>query len=477
MSAPIPELLAGAPAVRASRQALGAAEGIWIVGGAIRNAALGRVVKDVDLAVARDERQAASAIGRVAGGPVFRLSEEFGTWRALAADRAWHVDITRMRGDGIESDLALRDFTVNAIAARLADPAAPLVDPHGGLADVESRVLRAVSVRSFADDPLRILRAARIASGLGLEINEETEALAHAEAGRAGEPAGERQFAELRLVLMGADPVGGLQLLDRLGATPGLLPELEALRGVEQNPYHHLDVHGHTMEVLARLIEVEAEPETFAGEQAGAAGQLLAEPLADELTRGGALRFAALFHDLGKPETRTLGEGARVLFIGHDRAGVRIVRELCSRLRVSRRLTDYLANLTLHHLRLGFLVHERPLSRRHVYDYLRVTDPDSVDVTLLTVADRLATQGERTRREAVDAHLELARGMIAEALAWRRKGPPRSPIPGDELASEVGVEPGPELGRLLGEIEAAVFAGEVTTREEAIALARQLIRG
>ncbi len=477
MSAPIPELLAGAPAVRASRQALGAAEGIWIVGGAIRNAALRRVVKDVDLAVARDERQAASAIGRVAGGPVFRLSEEFGTWRALAADRAWHVDITRMRGDGIESDLALRDFTVNAIAARLADPAAPLVDPHGGLADVESRVLRAVSMRSFADDPLRILRAARIASGLGLEINEETEALAHAEAGRAGEPAGERQFAELRLLLMGADPVGGLQLLDRLGATPGLLPELEALRGVEQNPYHHLDVHGHTMEVLARLIEVEAEPETFAGEQAGAVGQLLAEPLADELTRGGALRFAALFHDLGKPETRTLGEGARVLFIGHDRAGVRIVQELCSRLRVSRRLSDYLANLTLNHLRLGFLVHERPLSRRHVYDYLRATDPDSVDVTLLTVADRLATQGERTRREAVDAHLELAREMVAEALAWRRKGPPRSPIPGDELASEVGIEPGPELGRLLGEIEAAVFAGEVTTREEAIALARQLIRG
>jgi len=276
---------------------------------------------------------------------------------------------------------------------------------------------------------------------------------------------------------MGADPVGGLQLLDRLGATPGLLPQLEALRCVEQNPYHHLDVHGHTMEVLARLIEVEAEPETFAGERAGAVGQLLAEPLADELTRGGALRFAALFHDLGKPETRTLGEGARVLFMGHDRAGVRIVRELCSRLRVSRRLSDYLANLTLNHLRLGFLVHERPLSRRHVYDYLRATDPDSVDVTLLTVADRLATQGERTRREAVDAHLELAREMVAEALAWRRIGPPRSPIPGDELASGVGVEPGPELGRLLGEIEAAVFAGEVTTREEAIALARQLIRG
>jgi hypothetical protein len=160
--------------------------------------------------------------------------------------------------------------------------------------------------------------------------------------------------------------------------------------------------------------------------------------------------------------------------MGHDRAGVRLARALCSRLRASNRLADYLANLTLNHLRLGFLVHQRPLSRRHVYDYLLATDPDSVDVTLLTVADRLATQGERTRQEAVDAHLELASEMVAEALAWRRAGPTRSPIPGDELASELGIEPGPELGSLLGEIKAAVFAGEVSTREEAIDLARQI---
>src|SRR5207249_4169419 len=124
-----------------------------------------------------------------------------------------------------------------------------------------------VSARSFADDPLRILRAARIAAGLGLEIERETASLARAEAGRAGEPAGERQFGELRLLLTGADPARGVQLLDRLGATPALLPELEALRGVEQNPYHHLDVHGHTVEVLERLIELEADLESLAGEE------------------------------------------------------------------------------------------------------------------------------------------------------------------------------------------------------------------
>jgi poly(A) polymerase len=383
--------------------------------------------------------------------------------------------VVRLRGDGIEADLALRDFTVDAIATPLAEPGATLVDPHGGLADLDSRVLRAVSDRSFADDPLRVLRAARIATGLALAIEPRTVELARAQAARAGRLAAERQFAELRLLITGEDPVAGIGLLDELGATAAVLPEVEALRGVEQNPYHHLDVRDHTIEVLAGLIGLEDDLDALLGEAAGEVRTLLAEPLADELTRGGALRFAALFHDLGKPETRSVGEGGRVLFLGHDRAGARIVRELCRRLRASRRLGDFLVNLTLNHLRLGFLVHERPLSRRQVYGYLRATDPDSADVTLLTVADRLATQGERTSQEAIDAHLELAREMIGEALAWRRDGPPSAPIRGDDLASALGIEPGPELGRLLGEIEAAAFAGEVSSPEGALALARRLL--
>jgi putative nucleotidyltransferase with HDIG domain len=475
VNAPIAELLADSPAVRACRRALGDEAEAWVVGGGIRDAAAGREVTDVDLAIAGEPREAAKAIARVASGPSFQLSEEFGAWRALAADGTWHADVAKLRGETIEDDLALRDFTINAIATPLARPGATLIDPHRGLADLGSRRLRAVSGRSFADDPLRVLRAARIAAGLALDIDSATRELARAEARRTGEQAGERQFAELRLLLGGADPIGGLAILDELGATEAVLPELEALRGVEQNPYHHLDVRDHTIEVLTRLIHLEGHLDAQLGEAADEVRSLLAEPLADGLNRGEALRFAALVHDLGKPETRTEGEGGRVLFIGHDRAGARIARELCGRLRTSRRLADFLANLTLNHLRLGFLVHERPLSRRQVYEYLRATDPDSAEVTLLTVADRLATQGERTRQEAIDAHLELARQMVGEALAWRQEGPPRSPIRGDDLASALGIEPGPELGRLLGEIEAAVFAGEVSSPDDAIALARRLL--
>jgi putative nucleotidyltransferase with HDIG domain len=383
------------------------------------------------------------------------------------------VDATELRGDGIEADLARRDFTIGAVAMPLAggEP----IDPFGGLEDLERRLLRVVGEQSFAEDPLRLLRAARIAAELQLEIDPATASLARSEAGRAPEPAGERQLAELRLLLGGRDPLRGLGLLDELGLTPEVLPEIAALRGVEQGPNHHLDVHGHTLAVLERALEVEADLERFAGDRAADARALLDEPLADEMTRGTALRFGALLHDVGKPRTRGERQGY-VTFIGHDREGAEMIGDLCRRLRASRALTAHLQALALHHLRLGFMVHEAPLPPRRVHEYLRATEPVAADVTLLTVADRLSARGSGpfATDEAIDAHLRLAREILSAALDWRRDGPPQPPIRGDELASELGMAPGPELGELLAEIEAAQYAGEVAGREQAVELARRL---
>ena len=465
--------LASAAPVALARRALEGGEDAWIVGGAIRDAALGREVTDLDLAVAGDPAAAAKAIAREGDGSAFELSAEFGTWRTVAPDRSWQIDATALRGETIEADLAARDFTVGAVAVPLGG--GERLDPYGGLADLEGGFLRAVGPRSFAEDPLRLLRAARLAAELGLAVDPGTAALARAEAARAADPAGERRLAELRLLVGGADPLRGLALLDELGLTAVVLPELEALRGVGQGPNHHLDVHGHTLAVLGHALEVEDDLERFAGERAAEVAALLAEPLADEMTRGTALRFGALLHDVGKPATR--GEqGGYVTFIGHDRDGAEIVGGLCARLRASRRLTNHLQALTRHHLRLGFLVHEAPLPPRRVHEYLRATEPVAADVTLLTVADRLSARGSGpfATPEAIEAHLVLARQMLAAALDWRRDGPPTPLLRGDELAAELGIEEGPELGELLAELEAAQYAGEVTTRAEAVERARRL---
>jgi putative nucleotidyltransferase with HDIG domain len=467
------ERLATAPSVGLARRALAGAGGVWIVGGAVRDAALGRQVEDLDLAVAGDPAPAAKAIAREGGGHAFELSAEFGTWRTVGADGAWQIDVTALRGETIEADLAGRDFTIGAVAVPLAggEP----IDPHGGLADLDQRLLRVVGESSFAEDPLRLLRAARLAANLALEIEPGTVALARSEAGRAGEPAGERQLVELRQLVGGPDPLRGMALLDDLGLAPLVLPELDALRGVEQGPNHHLDVHGHTIAVLERTLEVEADLERFGGERAAELQALLAEPLADELDRRTALRFGALLHDIGKPATRAEHDGF-VTFVGHDSDGVAIVGGLCERLRASRDLTRHLQDLTLHHLRLGFLVHEAPLAPRRVHEYLRATDPVAVDVTLLTIADRLSARGSGplATEEAIEAHLALARRMRAAALDWRRDGPPRPLLRGDELAGELGIAQGPELGELLAELEAAQYAGEITTREGAVERARAL---
>jgi len=466
----ITERLLAVPATAVLSQALAGSE-TWIVGGAVRDAALERRVTDLDLAVAGDPREAANAIARAGGGHAFELSSRFETWRAAARDGSWQVDASPLRGAGIEDDLAGRDFTIGAIAVPLAggEP----IDPHGGLRDLDEGILRAVGDAIFRDDPLRLLRAARLAAELQLTIDQATLGLARSEAARAADPAGERQLAELRLLLGGSAPLRGLELMEELGITAIVLPELEALRGVEQNPNHHLDVYGHTLTVLARMLDVEADLERFAGGRAEEVEALLEEQLADELTRRDALRFAAVVHDFGKPATK--GErGGFVTFIGHDREGARIVGELCARLRASRRLTAHLQALTLHHLRLGFMTHERPLGPRRVHDYLRATEPTTVDVTLLTVADRLAARGSAptASEEMVEAHLELAREMIAAGLDWRREGPPRPLLHGDELAAELGLVPGPRIGELLRELEAAQYAGEVTSRDQALDLAR-----
>lgn len=462
--------LTAAPLVAAARRAL-ADDEAWIVGGAVRDAVLERDVTDLDLAVG-DPETAARAVAAELGEHAFELSAEFGTWRIVSSSRGWQIDATALRGDGIDADLAERDFTIGAVAVPLGGGAP--IDPFAGLTDLENKVLRAVGEGSFAADPLRLLRAARLAAELGLEIDPGTVALARAAAPHGADPAGERQLTELRQLLGGPDPLRGLALLDELALTAVVLPELEQLRGVEQGPNHHLDVHGHTLAVLEHTLEVEGNLDRFAGERASEVAELLAEPLADEISRRTALRFGALFHDIGKPATQAEYNGF-IGFRGHDSVGAEIIAGICGRLRASRRLTQHLQGLTLHHLRLGFLIPEAPLSPRQVHEYLRATEPVTVDVTLLTVADRLSARGAGplASPEMVEAHLALARQMIAAALDWRRDGPPSPLLRGDELTDELGIAPGPKLGELLAELEAAQYAGEVKTRPDAVEFARK----
>jgi putative nucleotidyltransferase with HDIG domain len=445
----------------------------WLVGGVLRDRLLGRETDDYDVAIRGDAEHAARKVARAAHGHAFALSEAFGAWRVVSRDPSarWQVDVSPLHGDTIEEDLAKRDFTINALAEPVAG--GECVDPFGGRDDLLARRLVMVHPRAFTSDPLRTLRLARLASELGLSVAPDTAAAARAQARRLADVAAERIFAEFKRVLSSDRALEGLELMDALELTSVVLPELSELRGIEQSQFHHLDVHEHTRAVLAAAIELERNPEVALGAQAEPVARLLAEPLADDLTRGQALRFGALFHDIAKPATRQVTAEGRVTFIGHDELGAQMTRTALARLRSSERLIAHVAALTRHHLRLGFLVHETPISRRAIYRYLQACAPIPIDVTVLSVADRLATRG-RGSEAAIAKHLELARQLLGEAFAWLAD-PPRTLVRGDEIARAVGMRPGPELGRIVAELDEATFAGEIATREEAIERARELL--
>jgi len=446
----------------------------WLVGGTLRDELLGREgPDDFDLIVEGGVERAARALAAEARAAVFELSGEWGSWRVAAHDGAWQVDLSPLRGAGLAEDLAARDFTINAIARELGG--GPMIDPLGGVKDLRDGVLRLAAPGALRADPLRTLRLVRFTCDLNVTAAPEAVQAARIAAPGLRTVAPERIFAELCSTITSARAVAGVRMLRELGLSAIVLPELDALAGVEQNRFHHLDVHEHTLAVLDAVCELERDPGAVIGPaHAEEISTLLSEPLADSLTRGGALRFGALLHDVAKPLTRTEFAAGRIGFPAHDARGADVSRSVLGRLRASERLCAHVAALAREHLRLGFLVHTAPVGRREIYAYLDACEPVAVDVTLLSCADRLATRGENAER-AIARHLELARVMIGPALKWQAGGRPKPLVRGDDLAAAAGIAPGPRLGEVLARLEEAQFAGDITSREQAIEYARGLI--
>ena len=279
-----------------------------------------------------------------------------------------------------------------------------------------------VAPQAFAADPLRVLRLVRIAVELGLEPEPQTLRSAREAAPGLRSVSAERVFMELRRIVDAHQALRGLELMSEVGATAVVLPELEALRGVQQSRFHHRDVYDHTMEVLEQMIALQEDPAGLLGEF-GKMSRAAAPSPWPMGSLAGARCAGALLHDAAKPATRAVREDGRVTFIGHDALGADLARAVLGRLRASERLHAHVAALVRNHLRLGFLVHEpQPLARETVFAYMRACEPVEVDVTLLSVADRLATRGDRAQ-EAIDAHMRLARAMLRRrpALAGPRR--------------------------------------------------------
>jgi putative nucleotidyltransferase with HDIG domain len=390
----------------------------------------------------------------------------------------------------------MRDFTVNALAL---DDTGALVDLTGGKADLDAQRIRATNERAFQDDPVRLLRAVRMEAELGFEIEPQTAAWIRRDAALLAQPSAERVRDEFVRLLQVRDAAVHLQRLDEFGLLPYVVPELEALKGVTQSPPHRFDVWQHTLLVMDTLEGVvvaatgaDIEPRTRAGVPTAAWGDLartLGQFAADVTThltvevssgrdRATLLKLAALLHDVGKVKTWSQDEDGRIHFYNHDLLGSQMAAARLQELRFSRDEVERMRVLVGQHLRPAHLARAEKVTRRAVYRYFRATGCAGVDVVLLSLADHLATWGPNLQERRWTQRLEVAETLLAHCFErYEETVAPPPLVTGRDLLTELELVPGPKVGRLLETLREAQAAGEVQTRDEALALAERILNG
>ena len=462
----------------------------WLVGGVVRDALLGRESQDLDITVAGDAHPVGQAIADFLGATAVPLPE-WNIARVALPDlagngRPFLIDVSGHAGS-LEDDLRSRDFTVDAMAVPLDrwdsdERFDAIVDPLNGRPDLARRILRAGSDSVFVADPGRMLRAVRLAQQVGLRMEPDTARLIRRDAHLLHRVSPERVRDEFMTILAADGARPQLEVLDRLDLLCRAIPELEATRRCEQPRSHHYwDVWGHLLHCVEYAEEVTAGHRNNAiytmAPWTAKEDAYFGEIIGDGHTRRTVLKLAALLHDIAKPQTRAPDADGRIRFLGHSEAGAEIVQRRLSALRVSRRVTDLVSDMVLHHLRPSQLRHGLAMpSRRAIFRYYRDVGDAAVDTLYLAMADVLAARGPDLSPERWANYARMIAAVLetgAEQPGIRDGNPPL--INGHDLMDALDLPPGPRIGSLLARLREAEAVGEISSRADAMELAARLV--
>lgn len=476
----------------------------WIVGGTVRDLLLSTFNADLDVAVDGDAVELARSFADATGGAWVLLDEQSGSARVVwpaANQHGWPrvLDLVRLRAATIEDDLHLRDFTINAMALALEDAgqatAAGLIDPLGGAEDLRQGLLRATGPRAIVDDPLRMLRAVRLAAALGLHIADQLTAEIIARHGLILEVSAERVRDELLKLL--ALPNAGiwLRFLDEVGLLTTLIPELEPGRACEQPSAHALPVLGHLLEAVvaadwllgqidrptknptAQPLALHVVPDLDVRLPHAERIRARLTELVDGVPRVALFKLAVLLHDVAKPQTRAIKPDGGISFYDHQVIGAEIAWKIARRLRISRAGSEYVRQVVREHMRPGQLSELGPeLTLRAVYRFFRATGQAGPDVLLHSLCDHLAVKGPLLVRQGWEWHIGWTARMLEIFYDETEQIRPQPLVRGDDLIRELSLERGPLIGRVLEDIREAQAAGDVKTRDEALDWARRFVQ-
>jgi tRNA nucleotidyltransferase/poly(A) polymerase len=486
----------------------------WLVGGYVRDLLLEQPGSDIDIAVDGAALSLARELADRTGGAFVPLDDQSDTARIVwktGSGKPTVVDLVRLRASSIDEDLRRRDLTINALALPLNEslPAADLrhllLDPVAGQRDLLRRQIRPCGPTALTDDPLRMLRAARFAAQFAFGIAPEADAALRQHAGLITTVAWERIRDELLKLLAARHAAPWLAYLDETRLLTRIIPELDAARSCDQPTQHFLPVLAHLFETVCawEWLYAQLVPSSDARVESPAEGvfptafvtpvavqteprlamsrrfvERIRERMEQEVTAGhrryALFKFAALLHDVAKPATMQIRDG-RITFYGHEDLGADMARGICQRLCLGRDATGYVERVIREHMRPGQLrALGTDLTRRAIYRLLRDTGVAAPDVLLHSLCDHLGAKGPRVTLAGWTGHVAWTDAVLAEMREERREAKPARLITGGDLIHNLGIEPGPLLGQILAAIDEALFLGEVTTREEALALAARM---
>lgn len=473
---------------------------MYLVGGAVRDILLNRLSRDLDFALPSNGISLARRVANALKADFMALDNERDTGRVIVTEAdgtRTFLDFATYRGNNLDEDLHARDFTINAIAFDLH--AQTLADPLNGASDLRAKVIRACSPTSLSDDPVRILRAVRQAAAFEFKIEPETRKAMKQAANLLPRVSPERQRDELFKMLEGPKPDASMRALEILGIFPYLLPELPALKGVEQSAPHIHDVWEHTLSVLGHLeniltalapgYDADNTNDLFTGLltlRIGRFREQLAKHFAQSLNTDRSVRaalfFAALYHDVQKPDTKSLDEAGRIRFFDHDVKGAEVAAERARAFNLSNDEVERIRLIVQHHMRFHSFTSrlegdEQEPSRKAIYRFFRDAGKAGTDLILLGLADLRGTQGSSLSQETWTAALDVARILLENY--WEKPQetvlPPRL-LDGNELMAELGLEPGRIVGLLLEAIREGQATGKIANREQALDLAREHLK-
>ncbi|MCS7313235.1 MAG: HD domain-containing protein [Acidobacteria bacterium] len=497
------------------RWAVGQGLRVFWVGGTVRDLLLGRKSPDADVAVQIPEAARWADIiadfqrmVAARGDSVVVLQAEKRAYRwvlkgpraggkgpnvlpptpyARSTDR-W-VDVVFFEGP-IGHELARRDFTINAMAIEWTGPVLShgswlmgddyepsairpeaVIDPWGGRSDLERGILRVVRPENLWDDPVRIVRAYRLAAQLGFQIEPTTRQYLALEMPALTTVPGERLHVEILKWLMAPHADVWIQAADEDDLWETLFPDVGSMKGCEQGGYHHKDVWGHTLEVVQAVSWV---VETLGSDDRlrDLVRQARETPFAMDFPRYPFLKLAALLHDVGKPYVRSVRRPGIYAFIGHAEAGARIVDGLLERLRLSHLARDWVRWLVRYHMVPLEAWKAMGLGPSAAY-LLRRFGPEAPWLAILAAADQFGKAGPRMEARRRDEFVDLAR-RVAERVLWGSPEEWTFPLRGADLVEGLGLPPGPAVGRLLERLRRDWERGRFHTRAEGLAYARRL---